>query len=90
MTFILDRRNEDMNEILFLSHQMNDEEFEQWMSLGNSVANQCKKMKISEQRINQILQRFSDDRSFDGIEKNSSKNGEHYKLVREKSNKERI
>ena len=69
---------------------MNDEEFEQWMSLGNSVANQCKKMKISEQRINQILQRFSDDRSFDGIEKNSSKNGEHYKLVREKSNKERI
>lgn len=79
-----------MNEILFLSHQMNDEEFEQWMSLGNSVANQCKKMKISEQRINQILQRFSDDRSFDGIEKNSSKNGEHYKLVREKSNKERI
>lgn len=69
---------------------MNDEEFEQWMSLGNSVANQCKKMEISEQRINQILQRFSDDRSFDGIEKNSSKNGEHYKLVREKSNKERI
>lgn len=71
-----------MSEMYFLKHQMNEEEFKQWSLVGSNVANLCKKMEVSESYINQVLQRFSDDRIFEGIEKNISAEGEHYKLIR--------
>ena len=75
-----------MSEMYFLNHQMNDEEFKQWSLVASDVANQCKKMEIPESYIEQVIQRFSEDRFFEGIGKNISEDGEHYKLIRKEIN----